>query len=135
MVSQIYNDLDRDVTADVAWAHLKNHKNSYLIDVRTDFERSQHGTPDLSEFGRKAICLSFVDGNGVINHDFAEILKSIVTNKEDLLFFICKTGYRSKIASDYAFSWGYRHSINILGGVEGSPSMPGWKELKLAVVL
>jgi rhodanese-related sulfurtransferase len=132
MVSQCYSGLDRDVRADVAWDYLKSHKNSHLVDVRTDFERIQYGIPDLNEVGRKVVCLSFVD-EGIVNQDFIRNLKSIVTNDEDLVFFICKTGYRSKIASDYAFSSGYKNSINILGGFEGSTTIAGWKELKLAV--
>ena len=48
-------DLDYagDISPSETWEHLKNEKNSYLIDCRTSAEWSLVGVPDLDSLGKR----------------------------------------------------------------------------------
>lgn len=121
-----------------AWEKLKATSN-YLIDTRTKEEIAFVGIPDLEGLSSHYLSLELAFYPGMkINDKFIDILKSTIENKEQELFFICRSGVRSAMASELAANSGYTNCYNIIDGFEGEldsnsqrNNIAGWKFNKL----
>ncbi len=108
---------------------LKSVSNSYLIDVRSMNEWKFDGIPDLSYINKKTFLIewpTFLDDQFIkiytdqLNYNF---------NKLDKLFFICKSGIRSAVASQLSINIGFKFSYNVFSGfVSLENSNKTWKE-------
>lgn len=128
-----------DVPVADVWAHLKSDVAAILIDVRTRAEWVFVGLPDLSAIGKRVVTLewqTFPDNR--VDPDFPErlrgLLESAGTAKDTELFFLCRSGGRSRMAAEAMAAAGYSHCHNIAEGFEGplDPSqqrgrLAGWK--------
>jgi rhodanese-related sulfurtransferase len=127
-----------EVPVKAAWTALSGNKRAVLIDVRTRAEWQFVGVPDLSSTGKRAVLVewqSYPDQR--IAGDFQERLVSeleaIGANRDDDLFFICRSGARSLNAARAMAAVGYRRCHNVSEGFEGplGPSrkrdVAGWK--------
>jgi len=130
MISNVYSKNSLD-----SFQLLKEDKKSYLIDVRTQAEWDFVGVPDLSSINKKTIFISWkLYPDMKINHNFGnEIIHSII-NKNDPIFFLCRSGNRSFKAAEYSITLGYTQCINISDGFEGNKdsynhraTSNGWK--------
>lgn len=74
----------------------------HLIDVREPYEL-ENGTIPTSI--------------NIPLEDLPEKLKSSNFSKEDKLIFYCRTGGRSRVATEIAISLGFVNSINLVGGI------------------
>ncbi len=96
---------------------LKENKKAKLIDVRTAKEWWDDGYPDLTAIN-KHVCFITRD-----NSNFADDVVERGFNKDDILFFICRSGVRSFYAiSDLINYFNMDNMFNVDGGIE-----QGWK--------
>lgn len=113
-----------DVPVSDVWSRLKDETNSLLIDVRTRAEWAFVGLPDLSELGKGVLTVewqTFPDNR--IDPEFAgrlaDQLDRMGTAKEAELFFICRSGGRSRMAAEVMAAAGYSKCFNVADGFEG----------------
>lgn len=114
-----------DVSVQAAWAGLASAPDAVLIDVRTEAEWTYVGVPDLTELGKSPVLVSWnVFPGGDIIPGFAERLTTELaprgTGSEALLYFICRSGSRSRHAAIAATAAGYQNCFNLGCGFEGN---------------
>jgi rhodanese-related sulfurtransferase len=128
-----------DVPVEETWARLENDKTAILIDVRTKAEWTFVGVPDLAALGRQVVTLewqSFPDGR--VDPGFVERLSRMLEGaglgKDTELFFICRSGARSRMAAEAVTAAGYGRCHNVAEGFEGPldanrqrGKVAGWK--------
>jgi len=123
-----------DVTPSDAWSGLGRDKAAQLIDVRTKPEWQFVGMPDLAEHGKRTVLLAWQEYPAMqVNSAFVEQLAKAVPDKDAPLYFLCRSGARSKAAAMAATAAGYKRCYNILDGFEGGldptrhRGKAGWK--------
>ena len=128
-----------DVTPTEAWLSLKGSEPAALIDVRTTAEWAYVGVPDLSAAGRTPILIEWqMFPHGTINSAFVDQLTAALNSEgvaaDASLYFLCRSGVRSKAAAVAMIAAGWTKSFNISGGFEGSidagghrGTVNGWK--------
>jgi rhodanese-related sulfurtransferase len=133
-----------DVPVDEVWAHLANDTGSVLIDVRTRAEWTFVGLPDLHEIGKRVLTVEWQTcPESKIDAGFAERMTTALdaagATKDSELFFICRSGARSRMAAEAMASSGYRRCKNVADGFEGPldadrhrGQVAGWKAAGLA---
>ncbi len=101
---------------------LKDKPVFHLIDVRSPQEWEETGISDLSSINNNVILISWMLFTPSVhqNGDFLSDLEKHVPNKEDHLFFICKSGGRSLKAAEAAIRYGYKNVNNINDGFCGN---------------
>ncbi len=128
-----------DVSPRETWQHLEKDREAVLIDVRTRAEWAFVGLPDLSAIGKEVLRIewqSFPDNR--IDPSFAERLSEFLTasgvEKRAELFFICRSGGRSRMAAQAMTALGYPRCCNVATGFEGPldghrhrGTQSGWK--------
>lgn len=125
-----------DVTPEEAWKVLSKDPESQLIDVRSAFEWSLFGTPDLDDISKKTI---MVEWNSyppfARNIMFVPQLEAKLNKigKDIPLYFLCRSGWRSSLAAAEMSKKGYKNCYNVAYGFEGSEETrsarsAGWKE-------
>lgn len=113
-----------DVTVDEAWRVLLEDKDSVLIDVRTNAEWSFVGVPDTTALGKDLLCIEWqVYPTMSVNDQFAKTVADAVketgASEATNLFFLCRSGVRSKSAAVAMAAAGFRSAHNVAGGFEG----------------
>jgi rhodanese-related sulfurtransferase len=113
-----------DVGARAAWDDLAHAPEATLIDVRTRAEWTYVGVPNLSEIGKHTALVEwdeFPSGQPVA--DFAGRLRSELEARsigfDAPLYFICRSGARSRHAAIAATAAGYTRCFNVELGFEG----------------
>ncbi len=113
-----------DVDVQAVWERLQQDAGSVLIDVRTKAEWSYVGLPDLSSIGKRPILIewqSFPDGR--VDPDFADRLSKMLdeggVDRQSELFFMCRSGARSKAAALAMTAAGFAACRNVADGFEG----------------
>lgn len=113
-----------DVTVEEAWRALGNEGDATLIDVRTSAEWSYVGVPSLDAIGKAPVFAewqSFPTGERV--SDFAMRLGAELERrgigKDAPLYFLCRSGARSRSAAIAMTAAGYVNCFNIGPGFEG----------------
>lgn len=133
-----------DVTSTDAWGRLQAEPTAVLIDVRTRAEWTFVGLPDLSSIGKRVITVewqTFPDNS--IDPAFSERLKAALAatgaGPETEMYFICRSGGRSRMAAQSMAAAGYQQCLNIADGFEGPldgqrhrGAVSGWKASGLA---
>ena len=127
-----------DVGAAEAWDALKSQNAAQLVDVRTDAEWNYVGVPDLSSLGRSTLfCKWQRFPAGEQNADFAAeleaALKAAGYQRGAPIYFICRSGARSRSAAIVMTQAGYGPCFNLRDGFEGGldptrhRGAAGWK--------
>lgn len=102
-----------------AFEMLKNQKNSFLVDVRTNEEFNFVGNVDATQFENRILLNPWqILPQMQLNPNFANNLTSQIP-LDATLFFICKTGGRSAQSAEFALSLGYQNCYNVVNGFEG----------------
>lgn len=128
-----------DVSVSECWAKLQSEAGAVLIDVRTQAEWAFVGVPDLSSIGKNVLPIewqTFPDNQ--INPNFGDRLQTglqrLGANEDTLLYFICRSGGRSRMAAQVAAASGFRNAYNVADGFEGPldggghrGTVGGWK--------
>jgi rhodanese-related sulfurtransferase len=113
-------DYAGEVSVTEAYDRIRNTPSALLIDVRSDAEWNFVGTPDLSSLGREPLLVSWQVFPGMkLNAAFVETLKARVADRDTPLFFICRSGARSRAAAIAMTEAGYSQAFNVAGGFEG----------------
>ncbi|MDN5723844.1 MAG: rhodanese-like domain-containing protein [Corynebacterium sp.] len=133
------SDYAGDLAPNRAWALLADDPNAVLVDVRTRAEWQWVGGADLSELGRRAVGIEWVNSEGQPNQRFVEQLAEAGVDPESPVVFLCRSGARSANAASIATAAGYRAAYNVAEGFEGDPdqyghrgTINGWKVAGLA---
>ncbi len=132
-----------DVSVQQVWERLTADPRAAMVDVRTRAEWAYVGVPDLSAIGKKLLLLewqSFPDAS--VDPHFAERMSALLVDckvdVDDEVFFICRSGGRSKSAARVMTAAGFKRCRNVADGFEG-PLDPdrhrgrlgGWKSAGL----
>jgi rhodanese-related sulfurtransferase len=113
-----------DVSASAAWKALSEMPEAVLVDVRSAAEWVYVGVPVLTSLGKATILIEWDEfPTGELVPDFLgrfenEMEKRSV-GKDAPVFFICRSGNRSRRAAMAAAAAGYRQCFNIEFGFEG----------------
>ncbi len=113
-----------DVSAVDAWRDLSATADATLIDVRTTAEWTFVGRPTLAEIGKTLLLVAWNEfPAGAELPDFAGRLKAALAEADigpdAPLYFLCRSGARSRSAAIVATAEGYQHAYNIEQGFEG----------------
>ena len=128
-----------DVSVRETWKRLERDPKAVLVDVRTRAEWAFVGVPDLSKINREVMLIewqTFPDNRTA--PDFTERLSQALTarnvEKTDEIFFICRSGGRSRMAAEAMSEAGYAYCRNVMEGFEGPldagrhrSQIAGWK--------
>jgi rhodanese-related sulfurtransferase len=135
-----------DVPVEEVWSRLEKDPGSVLIDVRTRAEWAFVGLPDLERIGKRVLTVEWqTSPEHRIDAAFPERLKQALdaagANENTELFFICRSGGRSRMAAEAMANAGYRRCRNVADGFEGPldadrhrGQVGGWKAAGLAWV-
>ena len=124
-----------DVGAADAMKALSEDPKAVLVDVRSQPEWTFVGLPDLNAIGKRAVCVEWQSFPGMTaNPSFASQLAAAVPERGAAVYFLCRSGARSRSAAIAATQAGYARAYNIAGGFEGDlddrghrGSRTGWK--------
>lgn len=124
-----------DVDVTEAWEAIKSDPGAVLVDVRTQAEWNFVGVPDLSESGKQPVLVEWqVFPTMEINASFVDVVSAAAPDKAAPVYFLCRSGARSKSAAMAMTQAGYATCYNISNGFEGSHdadqhrgSTNGWK--------
>jgi rhodanese-related sulfurtransferase len=117
-------DYAGDLGAAEAWDMLKADPKAQLIDVRTIAEWNFVGLPDLASVGRKTHCVEWqmfpsMAPNGDFVAQASAALASAGADVAAPVFFLCRSGARSRAAAIAMTRAGFQKAFNIAGGFEG----------------
>jgi rhodanese-related sulfurtransferase len=114
-----------DVSPRDAYAAVAGAGNAVLVDVRTAAEWAYVGVPDLSAVERQVVFLEWQRyPSGETNADFVDELRRLGLHQGTSLYFLCRSGVRSRSAAAAATAADLGPAYNVLGGFEG-PHDPG----------
>lgn len=124
-----------DVSPRQAWEALGASADAVLVDVRSAAEWTFVGLPDLRGLGKQAILAAWQNYPGMTpNEGFLADLQAQVPNRSAAVFFLCRSGVRSRAAAFAATAAGHTTCFNIAGGFEGGldaqghrGTQDGWK--------
>jgi rhodanese-related sulfurtransferase len=114
-----------DVSALDAWRALEAREDAVLVDVRTAAEWAFVGLPVLHALGKDPLLVAWNEfPSGEQIPDFAGRLKAALAGADvgadAPLYFLCRSGARSRSAAIIATAAGHRHAYNIDQGFEGA---------------
>jgi rhodanese-related sulfurtransferase len=124
-----------DVTAEAAYAALRDDPDAVLVDVRTDAEWNFVGLPDLSALGKQPVLIPWqMYPSMQVNGGFADQLHRAGVSATSKVYYICRSGARSLAAGQAAQQAGFPHAFNLADGFEGPVdaeghrgTVAGWK--------
>ncbi|NHO31040.1 rhodanese-like domain-containing protein [Acetobacter fallax] len=108
-----------DVSPQATWQALEENSAAQLIDVRTPAEWLFVGMPDVSQIGRAVHPVSWQLPGGLVNSQFLEELSATGATEGQPLYFICRSGSRSRAAAKAAKQAGFGPVFNVADGFEG----------------
>ncbi len=131
-----------DLSPEDVWSQLEADDNTALVDCRTQQEWQRIGTPDLSDIDRAMYLIEWRKAPDMsFNDAFAQQLDEATgASYPSKLFFICRSGARSKEAATYIQDLLSRKSIpcqciNVAEGFEGTQTLgagaSGWRNKNL----
>jgi rhodanese-related sulfurtransferase len=127
-----------DLSPRESWRRMSGDGAAQLVDVRSAAEWNFVGVPDLSELGREALFCEWQHFPSAPNPEFiqqvAEALTRTSYHPGAPLFFLCRSGARSRAAAIAMNKAGYGPCFNVSDGFEGGldhgrhrGSSAGWK--------
>ncbi|HYZ61925.1 MAG TPA: rhodanese-like domain-containing protein, partial [Acetobacteraceae bacterium] len=92
-----------DIGPKQVWQVLQSDKQARLVDVRTDAEWNFVGLPDLGETGQDPVLIPWqMFPSMQVNGAFTDHLRQAGLTPENRLYFICRSGGRSRAAAQAA---------------------------------
>jgi len=109
-----------DVSPSDAFAAVADHPKAVIVDVRTRAELAYVGYPDLSSTGKQLIAIEWqVFPTGQQNPQFIDELEAHGVEPDQPIYFLCRSGARSRFAAVAATASGFAEAYNIADGFEG----------------
>lgn len=124
-----------DVSVKDVWQALLSDENAVLVDVRTQAEWAFVGICDLSQMGKAPLLVSWQEFPHMeINQNFIALVETQMSggqasSKDRPIYFLCRSGVRSKSAASAMVAAGYGNCFNILEGFEGDKDGAGHRGL------
>lgn len=117
-------DYAGDVSVEETWRVLRDEQGAALVDVRTQAEWAYVGVPDLSSLEKKPLLIEWqvfpsLQVNAGFAPGLADALEKRAIAKDAPVFFLCRSGQRSKAAAIAMTEMGYTACHNVAGGFEG----------------
>lgn len=114
-----------DISAKDAWQALSRSDPAVLVDVRSRAEWIYVGVPILSSIGKSTLLIEWNDfATGMVVPDFVGRLQAALAENEVAadapLYFICRSGNRSRKAAIEATAAGHPNCYNVAQGFEGN---------------
>jgi rhodanese-related sulfurtransferase len=128
-----------DVSVEETWEGLSSDPKAVLIDVRTQAEWTYVGIPSLDPLGKSPVLIEWQTfPTGSLAPGFVERLTHELSergvDRDASLFFICRSGARSRSAAIAMTAAGFGRCFNVGPGFEGPmdedghrASISGWK--------
>ena len=128
-----------DVECSTAWENLADNKNSILVDVRTSVEWNFVGLPDLSKLQKDIVLLEWqqypaMNVNSAFITELSSLIEKVGGDQDTEIYFLCRSGVRSKSAAIAMTNEGFKNCFNVAGGFEGGHNeqkhrglLNGWK--------
>lgn len=123
-------DYSGDIDVEAAWADLKASPKAVLVDVRTTAEWTFVGLPNLASVGKETVLVAwneFPPGQDL--SDFTGRLTAELEARgigtDASLYFLCRSGVRSRHAAIAATQAGYGPCYNVMRGFEGDLDAEG----------
>jgi rhodanese-related sulfurtransferase len=116
-----------DVSPMEAWKGLSGNPKAVLVDVRTQPEWAFVGVPDLRSLGKKTgfVCWQVYPQMQVDPDFVAKVEQFTGGDREAPIYFICRSGARSRSAAEALTAAGYRQCFNVADGFEGNVDNQG----------
>ncbi len=111
-----------DVTPAEAWRVLTENPQALLIDVRTRAEWAFVGLTDLAHLGKQPVLIEWVSQPDMTrNTEFESHAAEAISEAggDAPVFFLCRSGARSKAAATAMTERGFGLCYNVAGGFEG----------------
>lgn len=109
-----------DVSPTDAFDAAMNNPRAVIVDVRTRPELAYVGYPDLSATGKQLIAVEWQTfPAGQQNPQFLEELAAHGVEPDHPVYFLCRSGARSRFAAIAATAAGFTEAYNIADGFEG----------------
>lgn len=119
-------DYAGDVTPQQAFEALKRDPAAALVDCRTQAEWSFVGVPDLRAASRQPILVEWQSFPAMArNPDFAAEVERAGVAKGRAVYFLCRSGARSRSAAIAMTQAGFGPCYNVAGGFEGNRDLEG----------
>ncbi|MGE0698595.1 MAG: rhodanese-like domain-containing protein [Hyphomicrobiaceae bacterium] len=114
----------KDVPVSAAWQRLVEQPAAVLIDVRTRAEWAYVGIADLASIGKELVLVEwqgFPDNrrNPAFVAELGQRLDALGVGRDSELYFICRSGARSRLAAEAMQAAGYARCFNVAEGFEG----------------
>ena len=124
-----------DVSVADAYAALRDIPGAVLVDVRSEAEWSFVGLPDLAAVAKQPVRVAWQTFPGMKpNPDFVAQVAAQAPARDAPVYFLCRSGGRSRSAAIAMTQAGYAKAFNIAGGFEGDldaakkrGKVNGWK--------
>ncbi|CAN0346934.1 unnamed protein product [Phaeothamnion confervicola] len=113
-----------DIPVQEVWNRLASDQAAVMVDVRTKAEWSFVGLPDLSSIGKRPLLAEWSSfPNNEVDPHYADQLAAALaqagTVSDAEIFFICRSGGRSKAAATALAAKGFTRCRNVADGFEG----------------
>jgi rhodanese-related sulfurtransferase len=113
-------DYAGDVTFEEVWRVLKDDPSAVLVDVRTRPEWAFVGAPNLGEAAKAVVPISWQVFPAMdVNPAFVEEVTAAGAKPDSKIYFLCRSGVRSRAAAIAMTAAGFSNCFNISGGFEG----------------
>ena len=123
-----------DVSPVDTFEALGSDPDAVLVDVRTKAEWHYVGAPVLDDLGKKVVFLEWQDyPSGHIDPEFVDKLISRGVARDSPVYFLCRSGVRSRHAAVAATEAAFTRAYNVAHGFEGPVgpdgirNVSGWK--------
>lgn len=115
-----------DIDAPSVWKVLQSTPSATLIDVRTSLEWQQVGIPAMTDINQNLHLISWQFAPDMrVNTGFVDDLAAAGIKKGVPLYFLCRSGVRSRTAAEAADAAGYGPCFNVAEGFEGIAAPDG----------
>lgn len=123
-----------EVSVEETWEALKASPQAVLIDVRTQAEWTYVGVPALDGIGKQPVLIewqSFPTGarDPAFVQRLAGHLQELGLTNEAPLYFICRSGSRSRSAAVAMAAAGFTKCFNVTPGFEGPLDQDGHRNV------
>lgn len=114
-----------DVSPEETFAALTADPDAVLVDVRTNPELVYVGFPDLAGINKQLVVVEWQSSIGAVNPDFVRQLIDQGVSKDASVYFLCRSGVRSRSAATIAAAEGFLSAFNVADGFEGPANHEG----------
>lgn len=123
-----------DISPEETFAKLAADPDAVLVDVRTNPELVHVGFPDLTTIDKQLVVVEWQSAIGAVNPNFVQQLIDQGVPETAPVYFLCRSGARSRSAATAATAGGFSSAYNVADGFEGPVnahghrgSSRGWK--------